>query len=70
MTQWHDPIVEEVRRIRELQAAELNYDLKAIFERARRRQKQSRRKTVSFIAVVKPDDRHVSTETAAEATRK
>ena len=31
MTQWHDPIVEEVRRIREQQAAELDYDLKAIF---------------------------------------
>ena len=29
MTQWHDPVVEEVRHIREQQAAELNYDLKA-----------------------------------------
>ena len=29
MTQWHDPVVEEVRQIREQQAAELNYDLKA-----------------------------------------
>jgi hypothetical protein len=48
MTQWHDPIVEEIRRIRDQQAAELDYDLKAIFERARRRQKQSKRKTVSF----------------------
>ena len=48
MTRWHDPIVEEVRRIRAQQAAELDYDLKAIFERARRRQKQSKRKTVSF----------------------
>ena len=48
MTHWHDPIVEEVRRIREQQAAELDYDLKAIFERARRRQKQSKRQTVSF----------------------
>lgn len=48
MTQWHDPLVEKVRRIREQQAAELGYDLKAIFERARRRQKQSKRQTVSF----------------------
>jgi hypothetical protein len=48
MTQWHDPIVAEVRQIREQQAAELDYDLKAIFERARRRQQQSKRKTVSF----------------------
>ena len=30
MTQWHDPVVEEVRRIRDQQAAELDYDLKAI----------------------------------------
>lgn len=48
MTQWHDPIVDEVRRIREQQAAELDDDLKAIFERARGRQKQSKRQTVSF----------------------
>ena len=48
MTQWHDPVVEEVRRIRDQQAAELNYDLKAIFERARRRQKQSNRRIVWF----------------------
>ena len=52
MTQWHDPIVEEIRRIRDQQAAELDYDLKAIFERARRRQKQSKRKTVSFTDAV------------------
>ena len=48
MTQWHDPVVEEVRRIRDQQAAELNYDLKAMFERARRRQWQSNRRIVSF----------------------
>ena len=35
MTQWHDPVVEEVRRIRDQQAAELSYDLEAIFDRAR-----------------------------------
>ena len=57
MTHWHDPIVEEVRRIREQQAAELDYDLKAIFERARRRQKQSKRKTVSF-ATAAPSENH------------
>jgi hypothetical protein len=48
MPQWHDPVVEEVRRVREQQAAELDYDLTALFERARRRQKRSKRKTVSF----------------------
>ena len=56
MTHWHDPVVEEVRRIREQQAAELDYDLKAIFERARRRQGQSKRKTVSFANAATPDN--------------
>ena len=57
MTQWHDPVVEEVRRIREQQAAEVNYDLEAIFERARRRQKQSKHKTVSFASAATSDNR-------------
>lgn len=48
MTKWHDPIVAEVRRIREQQAAELNFDLKAIFARARRRQAQENREIASF----------------------
>ena len=56
MTHWCDPVVEEVRRIRDQQAAELDYDLKAIFERARRRQKQSKRKTVSFANAAAADD--------------
>ena len=56
MTQWRDPVVEEVRRIREQQAAELDYDLKAIFERARRRQRQSKRKTVSFVTAATSSD--------------
>ena len=57
MTQWHDPIVEEVRRVRDQQAAELNYDLAAIFERARRRQRQSKRQTVSFAKAAEADSR-------------
>jgi hypothetical protein len=57
MTQWHDPVVEEVRRVRDQQAAELNYDLAAIFERARRRQRQSRRETVSFATAAEADNR-------------
>jgi hypothetical protein len=56
MNQWHDLIVEEVRRIREQQAAELDYDLKALFERARRRQKRSKRKTVSFAKAATPEN--------------
>ena len=57
MTQWHDPVVEEVRRVREHQAAELDYDLTALFERARRRQKQSKRKTVSIADAASSDER-------------
>jgi hypothetical protein len=62
MTHWHDPIVAEVRRIREQQAAELDYDLKAIFERARRRQKQSKHKTVSFADAAKSENHPPGTE--------
>jgi hypothetical protein len=62
MTQWHDPAVEKVRHIREQQAAELNYDLKAIFERARRRQKQSKRKMASFAGVAVSDNHQTRTE--------
>ena len=62
MTPWHDPLVQEVRRIRDKQAAELDYDLKAIFERARHRQKQSRRKTVSFANVAASDGQPTRTE--------
>ena len=28
---WEDPVVEEVRKIRDVHAAYLNYDLQAIF---------------------------------------
>jgi len=57
MIPWHDPVVEEVRGIRKQQAAEVNYDLEAIFERARRRQKLSKRKTVSFASAATSDNR-------------
>ena len=62
MTLWRDPVVEEVRRIRDQQAAELDYDLKAIFERARRRQKQSKCKTVSFANMAASDGQSPKTE--------
>ncbi|MFN0279070.1 MAG: hypothetical protein ACKVRN_10770 [Pyrinomonadaceae bacterium] len=45
---WKDEIVEEVRRIRDAQAAKFNYDIDAIVADARKRQKASGRKTVSF----------------------
>jgi hypothetical protein len=62
MSQWHDLVVEEIRYIRDQQAAELNYDIEAIFERARRRQKQSKRKTVSFVSIAVTDSHQARTE--------
>ena len=45
---WKDEIVEEVRRIREENAAKFDHDLKAILDDTRKRQKLSGRKVVSF----------------------
>jgi len=45
-----DYIVDEVRRIREEQAARCNFDIKAILASAKRRQRKSGRKVVSFTA--------------------
>ena len=44
-----DPIVEEVRRVRERLAARYGYDVRKIAAAARRRQKRSGRKVVSFV---------------------
>jgi len=43
-----DPIVEEIRRYRQDYAAQFNYDLKAICQDLRERQKKSGRKIVSL----------------------
>ena len=45
---WTDPIVDEVRRIRDAHAAKFNYDLKAIFRDIKEQERQSGRKFVSF----------------------
>jgi len=37
---WEDPIVAEVRRVRDELAAEFNYDVHAIFEDMRKREAQ------------------------------
>ena len=47
---WRDPIVEEVRQYRQEYAAQFNYDLKAICQDLRERQKKSGRKVVSLPA--------------------
>ena len=44
-----DYIVDEVRHIREEQAAKYNFDIKAILASAKRRQRRSGRKVVSFV---------------------
>ena len=44
-----DYIVDEVRRVREEQAAKCAFDVKAILVAARKRQRRSGRKVVSFM---------------------
>jgi hypothetical protein len=43
-----DPIVDEVRKVREDYAKQFNFDLNAIFDDLQRRQRESGRNTVSF----------------------
>ena len=44
----NDPIVDEVRRVRDAHAARFNYNLDAIFRDLKEQEKQSGRKFVSF----------------------
>ena len=43
---WRDPIVEEIRQLRQQYAARFNHDLKAICQDLRERQKKAGRKVV------------------------
>ena len=45
---WKDPIVEEVRRLRDQYAGQLGYDIKLIFQDIQKRQTQVGKKLVSF----------------------
>jgi hypothetical protein len=45
---WCDPIVEEIRRIRDEHAKKFNYDLHAICEDLRKQQKKSGRVAISM----------------------
>jgi hypothetical protein len=45
---WSDPIVEEVRRVRDAYAARFNYDLRAIYRDLKEQEKRSGRKVVSY----------------------
>lgn len=45
---WKDPIVEEMRKLREKYAAEFNHDIDAIYEDIQKRQARLSQKPVSF----------------------
>ena len=45
---WNDPIVKEVRNIREANAKKFNYNIKNIVEDARKKQKASSHRVISF----------------------
>lgn len=45
---WEDPIVLEIRKIRDEQSARFNYDLEAIYRDLKDHEQRSGRKVVSF----------------------
>ena len=45
---WEDPIVAEVRRVRDAHAAQFNYDLETIYRDLKRQEKESGRTFVSY----------------------
>jgi hypothetical protein len=45
---WEDPIVEQVRKVREEHAAKFNYDLQALCRDVKEREKQGGWKLVSL----------------------
>lgn len=47
---WSDPIVDEVRRVRDAYAARFNYDLRAIFRDLKEKEEQEKRKGRKFIS--------------------
>ncbi|MBF0141132.1 MAG: hypothetical protein HQL74_12740 [Magnetococcales bacterium] len=55
---WEDPIVEEIRKVREEHAARFNYDLDAIYQDLIRMQQESGREYVDLSR--KPDQEAAS----------
>jgi hypothetical protein len=46
---WKDPIVAEVRQIRQAHAARFNYDLRAIVEDLKQQERASQRKFITLV---------------------
>ena len=67
----NDPIVDEVRRVREAHAARFHYDLDAIFQDIKEQEKTSGRKFVSFPPrKVEPNQPLQPTGPASRASKK
>ena len=66
---WEDPIVAEVRRIRDAHAARFNYDLRAIFRDIKEQERKSGRTFVSFppkrLSSDQPEEQNPSQQGAA-----
>ena len=45
---WKDPIIEEIRKVRDKHAAKFNYDLDAITQDLKRGERKAKRKLVNF----------------------
>lgn len=66
----NDPIVDEVRKVRDAHAARFNYDLDAIFRDIKEQEKNSGRKFVSFApAKAEPSQALQPTGAAIPASR-
>lgn len=61
----NDPIVDEVRRIRDAHAARFNYDLDAIYRDIKEQEKASGRKFVSFAPIEAEPDQSLQPTGAA-----
>jgi hypothetical protein len=67
---WEDPIVAEIRRIRQEHSARFNYDLRAICEDLKEQERKSGRQFVSYPPRRIPPEDRTANEPAAEAASK
>ncbi len=45
---WEDPIVKEVRKVREAHAAKFHYNLHAIYQDLKRQERESNKRFITF----------------------